>query len=272
MKGGFMRSIFLIVLAVVETASAGFEHRDTGGRSRALGGAVSGLAGDVYAVWHNAGGLAGITANEISVFYDPGSYGLTELSYRGMVAAIPANAGVIGLSATRYGFELYRESEFGIAFARDIDEIGFGIRITYYSVTIQNYSSGGTFGIDAGLLIPVNDRLTSGIALRNVGAPSIGSSGEKLPQYVSLGIAYAPLESMKLLLDCGKEGGFDASPKIGVEYWPVESIALRAGASEVPSSTACGIAVRFSSWECDYALSRHGDLGWSHQASLTFQW
>ena len=267
-----MRSIFLIVLAVVETASAGFEHREAGGRSRAVGGAVSGLTGDVYAVGYNAGALAVITANEISFFYEPGSYGIPELSYRGAVGAIPASFGVIGLKASRFGFDLYRESEFRIAFARDVGDLGIGLSISWYSVAIENYGSGGALGIDAGLMIPVSDALTSGIALRNINAPAAGPSGEELPQSFSLGIAYAPFESMKLLLDYGKETGFDASPKIGFEYRLDESISLRAGASDAPSLTTMGVGVRFSALEFDYALSSHPDLGWSHQASLTIRW
>ena len=267
-----MRSVLLIILVVFETASAGFEHRDVGGRSRALGGAYTGLADDVWAVFCNVGGCSQLTMNEVSFYYAPQPFGLGELSYGAAALALPTSFGVVGISGSRYGFDLYREFSVGISFARKIDGVGIGISLNYYSVSIQNYGSAGTIGFDVGVHVPIIPGLSSGITIKNMNAPTIGISKEKLPQKFSMGVAYTPAQSISVAVDYQKETGFDASPRLGFEYRVIESVALRGGMSDEPSQSSCGIGFRYSTMELDYALSRHQDLGWSHQASITLRW
>ena len=199
-------------------------------------------------------------------------FGLGELSYGAAAIAFPTAIGVVGMSGSRYGFDLYREVSAGISFARNIAGAGLGVNVTYYAVTIRNYGSSGSVGIDLGVHLPVLPRLSSGIAIKNINAPAIGSANEKLPQMFSAGFAFAPSPPVTIAVDYQKETGFDASPKLGFEYRPVASVALRGGMSGEPSQSSCGIGFRYSAMELDYALSRHPDLGWSHQASMTLRW
>lgn len=271
-KGGVMRSVMLIVLAVFETASAGFEHRDVGGRSRGLGGAFTGLSNDAWGIIYNAGGLSQLTANEVSWYYSPQFFGVRELSYAAVVVAVPTSFGVLGLSGSRYGFDLYREFAGSISYARQINGIGIGVNLFYYSVGIKNYGSAGTIGIDAGVHVPVAPRLSSGFAMRNFNAPAIGAAEEKLPQKFAVGLAYTPLSSMVIAFDYQKESGSDASPRLGFEYWLTGSVALRVGVSDEPQQSSGGVGFRDAMMEFDYAFSRHPELGWSHHASVTLQW
>jgi hypothetical protein len=267
-----MRSVLLLILLVFDTAPAGLEHRDAGGRSRALGGAFTGLADDVWAVIYNAGGCSKLTMNEASFYYAPQPFGLDELSYSAVAVALPTAFGVVGVSASRYGFDLYRELSMGIALARNIAGAGIGMNVTYYAVTIQNYGSAASVGIDVGAHVAVTPHISSGIAIHNINAPSIGDSKEKLPQMFSAGVAFTPSQAVTLALDYQKETGFVASPKLGFEYRPAATVAIRGGMSDEPSQSSCGFGFRYSAVELDYALSRHPDLGWSHQASVTLRW
>jgi hypothetical protein len=108
--------------------------------------------------------------------------------------------------------------------------------------------------------------------MRNLNAPTIGAARERIPQQFSAGLAYKPIPSMNILADYRKETGFDASPRLGFEYWMIEWVALRCGVSGEPSRSSGGMGFRFSFVRIDYALSHHQDLGWSHQGSLTLQW
>src|SRR6266852_9409891 len=140
-KGGTMRIIVLLVLVAAHTASAGFEQKEAGARSIALGGAYVALANDIWAMTYNVGGLSRLTTNEASFSYSPQPFGLSEVSFAAAGVAVPLSIGVVGLSASRYGFELYRELAGGISYARRIGEIGFGVTLSYYAVAIYDYGS-----------------------------------------------------------------------------------------------------------------------------------
>ncbi len=267
-----MRTAILFILATFQTSFAGFEHREVGARSRALGGAYIGLANDVWAMKYNAGGLSQLTMNEVSCYYSPQPFGLSELSFGAVAVGLPTNLGVVGLSASKYGFDLYKELAVSVSFARQIADVGIGISLSYYSVSILNYGSAGTIGIDVGVYIPIISQLTTGLAISNINAPAIGTAREKLPQMFSVGVVYSTLQSLNIVVDYRKETGYDASPKIGFEYWVMESVALRGGMADEPSQSSGGVGFKYAFVQMDYALSRHQDLGWSHQASITLRW
>ncbi len=261
--------LFYIVLA--ESLMGGFEQREVGARSSAFGNTFVGLADDVWAIHFNVAGLAGLSNYQVSVFYSPQPLGLSELSLSSFAAAIPTRDGVVCLSARRYGFELYRELSGSLAYSNIITGIHLGINLNYHMVSIKNYGSAGALGIDLGILIPLIDKLRWGISMKNINSPKIGSSSEKIPQCLTGGFAFLPLENLSLMLDVQKETSFEPSTRFGFEYRVVDAIALRGGYCNEPASYSTGIGIRYSFFSIDYAVSIHPILGWTHSFSVTIQ-
>ena len=267
-----MRVFVLLVVALHQVALGGFEQTEVGARAKSLGGAYCGMADDVWAIVYNVGGLAAIKQREVSMFYAPQQFGLSELSLSAVAAVFPTGVGSFGLAARRYGFDLYREVSWTVAYAREIFDAGVGVNVNYHSVTIQGYGSSGTVGIDVGALVQITSQLRWGIAAKNINAPTIGESEEPLPQLFSTGVTYQPVRNLSLLLDYCKEISFASSQKIGFEYSIVEAVVARAGLSSEPSEYTGGIGIRYGVLQIDYGVSMHQELGLTQQASILICW
>jgi len=259
-------------LVTISHCYGGFERVEGGARAVCLGGAFAGLADDGWAIFYNPAGLARLHFPELGIFYSPQPFALPELKSFSFVFVYPTGIGSFGASARSFGFQLYREFSSSLAYANEFSGITGGVNFNYHSVSILNYGSAGTIGIDVGLLIPVLRNLRLGIAAHNVNGPTIGSSAEKLPQTFVSGISYQPLDGLCLVFDYQKEVGFPASPKFGFEYHVIDEVALLGGVADEPSTYAAGIGIRYLFFQMNYGFTTHQDLGLTHQASLTLRW
>lgn len=266
------RIFVLIFVVCIHQARGGFERTEGGARVLCFGGAFVGLADDSWAMLYNPAGLAQLRFPEFSVFYSPQPFGLTELKSISLAAAYPTNIGSFGASLREFGFELYREFSSSVSYAREVEGIFAGMNLAYHSVSISNYGSAGTLGLDVGILVPILKTLRWGIAAKNVNAPTIGQSSERLPQTFTAGIFYQPLDALSLVFDYQKELGFPASPKFGFDYWIIDNVALRGGFADEPTTYAAGFGIRYLFFELDYAFTTHQELGLTHQASVTLRW
>jgi len=266
-----MWKILLLVLLLAQNCPGGFERTEMGARASAFGNAYVGLADDVWAIFYNSGGLARIKSYQVSFFYSPQPFGLSELSNGSVAAAAPFNFGSLGFALRKYGFELYRELTGTLSYANTFKGVHLGININYNSVTIKNYGSAGTVGIDAGLIVPVIQNFQWGIFIKNLNSPTIGISKEKLPQSFTTGVAYLPISNFTLLLDMEKEINFDLAGRFGFEYWLIDAVALRGGVSDVPTQFSGGVGIRYSLFQVDYAFTTHQELGSTHCFSITIQ-
>ncbi|MBI5474131.1 MAG: hypothetical protein HY961_17485, partial [Ignavibacteriae bacterium] len=178
--------------------------------------------------------------------------------------------GTFALSASRFGFELYRESQLSLSFAEAVTPSVFGgVTVNYYSLSIQNYGAAASFGIDLGMLIDITDEIQWGFAAVNINAATIGEAKEKLPQIYRTGVAYSPARYGTILLSIEKDIRYAATLHLGVEYELMEMIALRAGSSTDPDVINGGVGIRYAFARLDYALSSHAVLGVTHQFSLS---
>lgn len=267
-----MGRVILLILALHGLTVGGFEQTEAGARPASLGGAYTGLANDVWAIFYNPGGLANLREREASMFYTPCQFGLSELSLTAAALGVSTGFGAFGFAARRYGFDLYREVSYTVSYANKVSGVAVGANLNYHTVAIQNYGSSGTIGIDVGTLLRISNRVQWGIAAKNINSPTIGVSREPLPQTFTAGVAYLPAARVSLTLDYVKETGWDPSLKGGFECWIIDAVALRMGVSNEPSEYAGGIGIKYRNFQVDYAFSMHQELGMTHQWSVLIRW
>ena len=260
----------ILILLIVQPASAVFERTNQGSRAAAMGGALVALTGNEWSVFSNPAALRTIGGRTVSVFYAPQPFGLKELAHGAVSYIEPTSLGVFAASATRFGFELYRETRLSLSYSNEIGGVvKGGINLNHYSLSIQNYGSASTIGVDVGVLVDVSDEISWGFAAFNLNAPTIGSAKEKLPQVFSTGITFTPVREATLAASVVKDIHFPAELHIGVEYSLMEMIALRAGTTSDPNTLNAGLGIHYSFVKLDYALSSHNELGITHQFSLS---
>jgi hypothetical protein len=264
--------IVVFVLASVCRCRGGFDQSGSGSRANALGGACTALAGDVWSASCNVAGLSALPENEISFFYSPAPFGLSELAVESGVVGIPTRFGVIGVAGRKFGYDLYREMTGTISYSFSIAPVGFGISLNYQWAGIGRYGSSTTLAADLGIRADLPGGLQCGMSIRNVNGAAVGSSEEPLPQICLMGIACNPAEHLLLAIDLHKQSGYEPSVCFGIEYRVIDAVTLRAGIPEAASACTAGVGIRFLPLRIDYDVRAHPELGWTHEMTFSVAW
>ncbi len=259
----------LLAIAAMQTSIASFEREGEGARIAAMGGAGVALPGDPWAFLLNPACSIRAEATYVAVVHVPSPFGLRELSRSGFLCVASAPFGTVAVSGMRFGFDLYRELGFRLAFGTELAP-GFraGAALEYYRLAIQGYGNAATFGADVGFLWIPSREFQIGFSGTNINAPAIGRSRERLPQTISVGGAYAPTPGLLVLCDVVKDIRFPAEVRFGIEYSLSVQVALRAGAGRDPSTFGGGVGVNLNPFLIDYAVVRHEALGFTHRFGL----
>lgn len=262
--------IIVIKLLWFHNSIAQFELLEIGAKPVSLGGAFTSLADNSNAVYFNPAGISQIPFREVSFFYSPAPFGLTELAYGSVNYIEPTSFGVFGLSGKTYGFELYKEITITASYANNFRKrIHFGANLNYYHLAIKNYGTASTFGIDLGFLAYLTDIIRWGFAAFNLNRPHVGSQKDKLPQVYRTGVSVQPRHDLNFLLDIEKDTRYVMSVKSGIEYILYDMVNLRTGIGTAPVRFSGGIGFNYSLFEIAYGFNTHQELGITHQGSIT---
>jgi competence ComEA-like helix-hairpin-helix protein len=247
-----------------------------GARPVALGSAYVGLAADEQSVMWNPAGLAELNRFSAgSSYFRP--YGMAELGYTGAALSFPTRWGGVGLGYIGHGDGQYAETSYLVGYGRAWRRwLQTGLTARAMRLSIENYGEANAWGIDAGLFAQLQDNVSVGLTAVNINAPTIGRSKEELPQILTIGAAYHIYEDLWLVADARQEIGQDLQLCAGMEYWPVDMLALRLGGHSAPDQFTAGFGLRgpgrLRALHFDYAFQTHQWLGATHHLSLSFHW
>ncbi len=257
--------------------------RYTSARSLGLGGAFVANANDPLGVLWNPAGLSFMDQNEVR-FENAQLFEETSINAFGF--AVPGShwpsLGVSVVSLGSGGFQrtnemndnlgTFREGEtaYLLSASKSLSpRFALGVNLKLVQQTLESYNGGG-FGIDAGGLFHVTPNLGFGLALQNVGGPSITlrDVSETYPTAVRGGASLAVLDGRGLMaLELDHVKGLGATVRGGVEYWIQPGIGLRMGYDGDGGSG--GFSYRFRpQYQIDYAAADH-PLGLTQRLGLS---
>jgi hypothetical protein len=249
---------------------AQFENTDAGARTAALNGSFTSIADNSLAVFYNPSGLGQLTDREVSFYYSPAPYGITELATASFSYAEPTKLGTFGAGVKTYGFDLYREITALVSYGNSFrSKIYYGINLNFYNLNIKNYNSASSFGVDIGALAYLTSFLKWGFFGKNLTGSKIGQSKERIAQVFRTGFMLQPRTDLKFALETEKDVKYPFSFKAGFEYTIIEYIDIRAGIGSEPTNFSAGVGFSYSLFQFDYAMQNHPDLGFTHQGALT---
>lgn len=291
-----MKKIIAVMLVLLVAAPLIFAKGDygtpgefltwgAGTRSMGMGKAFAGLADDASAIVYNPAGLAyqnplQVTLQHVVLFEDT-MYDFAAVTYP------VSGVGTFGLGYIRLGstgFDGRDENwnatgKFDIAsqgvmlsYARDIVSwFGAGLNLKLVTEQVFDKSAAG-YGVDVGVIFIPADFVSVGISAMNVLPPGIRLSEavETYPIILRFGTAFKLFgERIIPVFDVEKElSGKDLKFKMGLEAYPLQYLALRAGKNE--SELTFGLGVNFlKNYKVDYALAIQ-DIGLAHKASFTY--
>lgn len=269
-----MKRLLLTVLAVGCFAALSFaQDTNLPGSARAAGVSNASLTfQDVWSVFNNQAGLAGVETISAGAFYES-RFTLKELSVRGAALALPVGGGTFGLSYNSYGYSLYNQSKYGLAYARKLGEDFYaGVQIDYLNLRLgENYGSQGGFTVQAGFQYQMNDELMLSAHVYNPNRTQLSDyNDERTPSILKAGIQYRFSEKIVTVAEFSKDLDYDVRFKAGLEYQLVDDFFVRAGVGTAPASTSLGFGYAFKGFKLDIASAYRAVIGFTPQISLTY--
>jgi len=294
MMRALLALILLLPVASGYAASSGqsvfdFLALDVGGKPMGMGGAFTGLADDINAMFYNPAGLGGIKGIQATLFH---RRWLADTSYSylgvaGPVAGLGSFGGSIlqmggpaidsyDVEGTRIGTINPRETVVALSWGRAFLP-GFlaGATVKYAQEGLAVSSISAVLA-DVSALVDITERVRAGFLVGNLGAPEDGSAPLTLRGGVSVSLLGQRLLGITEMTMVGKD---DPQLMLGAEYRVVQMLALRAGyMMEVGGRELGGMAgLTAGAGFClgplslDYAFTPMGELGNAHLLGLTYR-
>ncbi len=274
-------------------SGAAFLKIDPTARPAALAGAYTGTTGDLDTMAYNPGGLAGLDHREAAFTH---AEWLVGSQYDYLAYGHPTRLGTFGISVLRQGY--------GDLDGRDASRQTTGSFNAYDSAFTLAYGHSVGSGLGMGAALKVlerkigSDRASSyamdlggvagrqgqpfrlGVSILNIG-PGMRfiDQYDPLPLTLAAGVSYQQGRTWRCLVDLKHEPNDQRTTAMtGVEYSPLEAIALRGGYQLPLAGTGDkagdlmnfrgGIGLQVSRFRMDYALAPFGDLGLTHRFTL----
>jgi outer membrane protein OmpA-like peptidoglycan-associated protein len=281
-----------LLIAHCSLLHASFEEEPTGGRATGLDGAMTATSDDVFSLYYNPAGAVHVKKPEVAASYGSLYQGLSDGSTIGQsfVGYVhPLDNQVLGISYNGLSLNnLYRESVFGLSYARPVNSrLAVGGTLKYYQKhygtdsdtnnsmdangviqpglvdpVFKNGSTAGNFGGDLGALYQVDNYWTLGAMVANINEANVSlgdGSEDRVPRAWKLGIARALPGNSQAMIDFW-EGRFttnEARVHGGYEKWFDCGFGVRAGGgigeNEYRHITT-GFSYRWSWFQIDYGF------------------
>ncbi|MCX5781856.1 MAG: PorV/PorQ family protein [Elusimicrobia bacterium] len=258
-----------------------------GVRSLAMGRAYTAVSNDASAVYSNPAGLMQLQREQItllhSILWEDTNYNF--VSYAKPLEDSAIGIGLVNLSSTNFdkrdqfnypiGSADLSENALLLSYAKIYKGILVGTTVKAVQQKIDNYSGTG-FGVDAGALYALTDRLWFGANLQNIIPPMIklNTDTDQYPITLNLGASCDISEKVLLSSDFVFTAGRNPKLRIGAEYTPLKMFSIRAGINE--TEVTAGFGITWKELEIGYAFSYHDalagytDLGSSHRFGITY--
>jgi hypothetical protein len=263
-----IRSILLLSFIPV-TAFSAFEETDWSARAGGMGSAFTGLSDEGSAIFYNPAGLSKLRSGEFTFFANQ-LYGLKEFTNLVFLFGQPLSYGSLGIGFSQFGHSGYKEQIGVLAYSRGWKNFHIGGTIKGMNLSITDYGSDQTLGIDIGILWNLRENLTFGATGKNINNPEIGQA-EELSRSVLFGASLRPGKKLLIDADFIKEHDFDLQVRLGQEYLLSDNFALRAGWITTPHNLTGGFGYRLKGIHLDYGTRSHPDLGFTHSISLSYK-
>jgi hypothetical protein len=241
-----------------------------GAKSISMGQTGVALPESEWSIFNNTA-LLSTERNTVS-FYGFRYVGMTEITDIAAAATIQTKAGTIGAGVHRYGFNLFHENRFLLAYKNSQDRFHYGLSVAYIHVFQgEDYGSAGAFGLDLGIAAEIAGSLWMGARATNVNQPAYGDTDEELPRELAAGLSYRPSSSAQITTEIVKDIHFPLSFRTGLEFEIFTSFFTRAGISTKPSTYSFGFGYDTERWAVNFALQQHNPLGMSPALDLSIR-
>lgn len=226
-------------------------------------GAYSKRQADALSGMINQASMAGFNRFK-AVLYAEKRYLLQEWQQLQVAASTPLQSGQIGMHLLYSGSSGYRETQAGLAYARNIgSKLDAGVQFNYHSMGIGGiYGSASAISFEAGTILHLSDKVHAGVHINNpIGGKWSKEGSGKLPAVYSFGIGYDASAIFFAGIEMVKEEDQPVSIQAGFGYQPLPLIRIRAGVATATASAWMTLGIQWKGWGLDMAAAYHPQLG-----------
>ena len=263
--------LILIFLLISPQVKAGNENFPVGAQQAAMANATV-MKSDLWSLWHNQAGLGFLASPCFGVHYE-NKFIVDEYGYQAFGLAVPSKYGTLGLAISYFGYKLYNEKKFGLAYSRSFaDKFSFGLQIDYLHTHIdQEYGGKGMAIFEAGIMAKPIENLYIGAHVYNPNQADMNTFDEEsIPTVYRFGIGYSLMEKGFLSVEYQKDIDFDPRFKAGLEYMAVKNFYLRTGIKTKPLENTFGLGYVYGNIHADIAFTNNDALGLTPHFSMLY--
>jgi len=265
------RILSCFIFLVSNCAYAAGDHVVIGGREAALG-STSITQSDEWSAFNNQAGLAWCRQFSAGIYFE-NRYLLKDLSQKALAITLPAGKGAFGVSIRHFGFALYSEMNAGLAYGMRLSKnFSAGVQVNYLRLHVSDgFKDNHIFSCEIGLQFRAGEHLWLGLHVTNPVPVKLSSlTQERLPTLMRFGLSWRIMEGLHTDVEVEKDLVRKPVLKAGIEYRPARSLFIRLGIISNPATFTFGFGLVFGNLQFDLASSYHLVLGYSPQASLTY--
>jgi hypothetical protein len=267
-------SILLLVVLLTgpQMVSAQDLLLSKGTRSAGMGQCAVALTG-FWNINDNQAGMADVKDFSAGINYEE-RFGMRELSTKSVALLYPVRWGVLGAGMDYFGYSLYHEMKFGLAFARSFgSRFRAGIKLDYFQTGFgDHYGKANNLTFEFGFQYDLSKNLTlGGFAFNPIPTPGTGAVYFKLPVVYQAGLSYRFSRSLLVTVESEKNArnpNFEL--RAGLEYSLKNKYFFRTGLGTGREFLSAGFGYRLKGFSLDMAAAAHQALGVSPQVSLIY--
>lgn len=231
-----------------------------------MGNAVVALGGN-HSFFYNPAGLAVKSQNQIAAsFYAPAS--LPRLATLGLHGNYNLKGFHLAAGIDHFGDRLYQENKLGIAFAKKIDRVALGLKVSYLNASVENISSRSTPVTEFGIIANVHPKVNLGFHAFNLTGAKLFLS-QNIPTVLRVGGSFSPIEAVSVNAEVERIFNEYDTIKAGLEYRIRSFLAIRTGLNSKLQTNHFGLGYISPQWKIDIAVHTHPTLGISNHFTLS---
>lgn len=239
-----------------------------GARSQGIGYA-SGCISDVWSMTNNIAGLAEAKTPVAAVSYNA-IPSFKVFNRMAAVFALPILSGNAGISAFRFGDDLYREQMLSIGYADRFGLASLGIKLNYLQYRVEGNATRNALTLSFGGIATITPDFSFGAHIVNINQPIVNElTGERVPTILFAGMAVKLSDQLTLAGELEQHQQRTPIAKAGLEYKAHKKITFRTGFNLNPQAGFFGMGFSVKKYDLDYAMQLTHAFGLSHQATVT---
>jgi hypothetical protein len=173
------------------------------------------------------------------------------------------------ITIDKFGDKLYHETRAGLALAKKIDNVSFGVKVSYLNTGIFELSSKQAILAEFGIMTQLNKKFMIGLHVINVTKAQLYNS-QYLPTNINLGLCFKASDKVNITSQVDYTLNKKPEVRLGMSYVFKENCLINTGVDPARKTVHLGLGFDVNKYHFNYAVSTMPGLGLANHFSVLF--